>query len=477
MRRVAANLAAAVLVLAGARHQLTRRPKLSAHGWAPLMPARQSFGFSSQSANGRTGALTGTMVSLDQAAASVPVDAIAVTGDRLHLEVKAARGAYDGTLNAEMNKVEGSWRQGVSALPLTLQKSRPEAVSQQPAQQAGGAEAVARKLVTCLAERKFQQATDSFDAKMKAVLPASKLQEAWDGLVAEVGALQSVKSVRTQNVLIYGLCHVACQFEKKPVTIRVAVNRDETVGGLDFLPGEGGQNQPPPYAQPALFQEKQVVIGGGEWSLPGTLAMPGGKVLSPVWCWSMVLVPTTGTRPSGRTSPSVISLGARIAGHRRAPLRKEDETVCQATRGRAIRHDGQGGNGVRCRGGSWTAPAHRGCRRRPCVCAGAQPGWHARAADSGGRTGGCRLHRDGWGCAPAGRSGTRTVSFPGFAPWVVVARREGKDCRDHKSGCRGEGAVARQRFHHPGAWRAAELLAGPAGLQSTGCGRRPGSRC
>ena len=40
---------------------------------------------------------------------------------------------------------------------------------------------------------------------------------------------------------------------------------------------EADEFRPPAYAKPALFKEKDVVVGNGEWQLPGTLSMPTGN--------------------------------------------------------------------------------------------------------------------------------------------------------------------------------------------------------
>jgi len=46
--------------------------------------------------------------------------------------------------------------------------------------------------------------------------------------------------------------------------------------------GQAAQYQAPGYVKRALFQEKEVVVGSGEWQLPGTLSLPVGKGPFPV---------------------------------------------------------------------------------------------------------------------------------------------------------------------------------------------------
>ena len=67
------------------------------------------------------GGLTSTFDSLDQNASGIPVSATTFAGNKLHLEIAAAHGQYDGTLNAAGDEITGTFTQGV-ALPLNLKR-------------------------------------------------------------------------------------------------------------------------------------------------------------------------------------------------------------------------------------------------------------------------------------------------------------------------------------------------------------------
>ena len=227
---------------------------------------------------GPGGVLTGRMDSLDQGAKDIPVDVVTLTGDKLHMEVKMAHSVYEGTLDATGAKVDGSWSQGAMKLPLTLKREQAAPTQQEAAASSDTAvEARAKQFVTLLAERKFPQAVDCFDATMKAALPAEKLEQAWAGQLKEGGAFRALGAVRTQHAGPYEICFVGCQLEKKGITVQVVFGKDQKVSGLFFRPGENVAYQAPGYVRPAQFQEKEVVVGAGEWSLPGTLAIPVGK--------------------------------------------------------------------------------------------------------------------------------------------------------------------------------------------------------
>jgi hypothetical protein len=69
---------------------------------------------------GTTGAYTGTLTSLDQGNAVIPINAIAVDGDTVRLEVAAVMGRYEGKVGDGGKKMTGTWTQAGMSLPLEL---------------------------------------------------------------------------------------------------------------------------------------------------------------------------------------------------------------------------------------------------------------------------------------------------------------------------------------------------------------------
>lgn len=68
------------------------------------------------------GGLAATLDSPDQGATGIPVESVTVRGDSLRLDVRAAAALYVGRLTAEGETIEGEWRQGGTALPLTVER-------------------------------------------------------------------------------------------------------------------------------------------------------------------------------------------------------------------------------------------------------------------------------------------------------------------------------------------------------------------
>lgn len=62
------------------------------------------------------------MDSPDQGAKGIPVSRVDVVKDVITLEVKAAAGSYTGTLSADGQSLDGSWKQGGASFPVVLLK-------------------------------------------------------------------------------------------------------------------------------------------------------------------------------------------------------------------------------------------------------------------------------------------------------------------------------------------------------------------
>lgn len=70
----------------------------------------------------------GTMDSIDQGAAGIPIPSVTVKGSRVSFDVPAVHGRYEGKLNAAGTAIEGSWSQGMP-LQLNLARLVPDASS------------------------------------------------------------------------------------------------------------------------------------------------------------------------------------------------------------------------------------------------------------------------------------------------------------------------------------------------------------
>jgi dienelactone hydrolase len=153
----------------------------------------------------------------------------------------------------------------------------------------------AKHFVTQMAAGEFDQAVQPFDATMARVLPASKLNELWDGLVKQYGPLRRTTDTRTETVQQYTLVFVTCEFEQGKLDTKVVFNTKGEIGGLFFVPS--GQYQTPGYVDLSKFEEEEITIGKGIMSLPGTLSLPFGDAAFP----AVVLVHGSGPNDRDET--------------------------------------------------------------------------------------------------------------------------------------------------------------------------------
>lgn len=136
----------------------------------------------------------------------------------------------------------------------------------------------ATALVDALVKGDFSEAGKHFDGVMQKALPVDKRKELWQELVKQVGAFQKRMGTRVEKIGKYDVVLVTCKFEKTTLDVRVVFNADKQVSGLQFVPAHSAvEYKPPPYVRPESFHEEKVIIGSGEWSLPGTLTLPKGE--------------------------------------------------------------------------------------------------------------------------------------------------------------------------------------------------------
>ena len=71
----------------------------------------------------KDGAMTASFGSPDQGANFLPINAIALEGDKVTAESKAIASSYAGVLNKDRNEITGTWTQGGRNFPLILKKT------------------------------------------------------------------------------------------------------------------------------------------------------------------------------------------------------------------------------------------------------------------------------------------------------------------------------------------------------------------
>jgi dienelactone hydrolase len=106
-----------------------------------------------------------------------------------------------------------------------------------------------------------------------------KLAEFWKQVPEKLGAFKQQTAARRDQFGGYEAALVTCEFEKVILDARVVFDREKKIAGFQFVPSlPPAEYEPPPYADPAKFEEHEVTVGeGSDWPLPGTLAIPKGE--------------------------------------------------------------------------------------------------------------------------------------------------------------------------------------------------------
>jgi dienelactone hydrolase len=197
----------------------------------------------------------------------------------------------------------------------------------------------AQQLVSQFVAGQFAEAEKSFDSTMQQQLPEAKLSATWQTLLTQVGAFKGQTGTRTTRVQGYDVVFVTCAFEKAAIDVRVVYNAGGQVSGLFFSPAAAtpvpSSANPPAYATPSAFAEREVQVQSGDWRLPGTLSMPAGAGPFP----GIVLVQGSGAQDKDETigpNKPFRDLAWGLASHGIAVLRYDKRTHADPARAAAI---------------------------------------------------------------------------------------------------------------------------------------------
>ncbi len=136
----------------------------------------------------------------------------------------------------------------------------------------------ARAFLDALSRNDFQAACADFDATMMKVSGPDKLAEFWNQVPGQFGAFKRQTATRREELGPYDIVLVTCEFEKITLDARVVFDKAGKIAGFQFVPSlPPAKYEPPSYADPAAFEEREVTVGSGEWELPGALTLPKGE--------------------------------------------------------------------------------------------------------------------------------------------------------------------------------------------------------
>ncbi len=133
--------------------------------------------------------------------------------------------------------------------------------------------------LSALEKGDFALAARDFDQTMLKVSGPEKLAVFWnEDFPKQVGAFRKQAAARREKLGAYDIVLITCQFEKATLDARVAFDAAGKIAGFGFVPpAPPVAYAPPAYADQAKFEERDVTVGSGAWTLPGTLTTPRGR--------------------------------------------------------------------------------------------------------------------------------------------------------------------------------------------------------
>ena len=157
-------------------------------------------------------------------------------------------------------------------------------------------EALAKDVAQELAARQYDKVEARFDSRMASAMPLEKLQSFWDTMLGQVGPFKAITSATSAEQQGYHMVVLNCTFEKGPLNLRLAFDKDSKIAGFSIVPPAAPWNAPD-YAKIGAFHEQSVTVTTGPWQLPGTLTEPNGAGPFP----AVVLVQGSGPHDEDET--------------------------------------------------------------------------------------------------------------------------------------------------------------------------------
>ncbi|MBE1495517.1 dienelactone hydrolase [Amycolatopsis lexingtonensis] len=141
-----------------------------------------------------------------------------------------------------------------------------------------GPAAVAAAVVDLAAERRFADVEELFAPRLRAVASAETLRVGWEGEIARIGPVSAIGGPVSGPAgagLVRVRVPVTC--ERGGLTVVMSVDDAGLLHGLRLAPPSSTSWEPPDYATPGRFTERDITVGEGPLAVPGTLTVPTGR--------------------------------------------------------------------------------------------------------------------------------------------------------------------------------------------------------
>ncbi len=142
---------------------------------------------------------------------------------------------------------------------------------------------IAQQIVTQLAQGDFVGAWQHAESNVRERFSAEQLRAGWQGVEAQAGPFKEQVRAHSTASPQGEIVVVTCTFGSTNIDINVVFNAEDQVISLTITPAGtidqqlAAHESVPAYAHKDHFHEQEVVVGQGEWQLPGTLSLPAGN--------------------------------------------------------------------------------------------------------------------------------------------------------------------------------------------------------
>lgn len=124
---------------------------------------------------------------------------------------------------------------------------------------------------------RFKEIEDLFAPPLRAVVSAETLQVAWMNEIERNGPVTTIGEPMSES-MSSGLTRVSVpvRCEHGELLVIMSVDNAGLLNGLRLAPAADTTWAPPSYATLKKFREREVTVGSGSLSVPGTLSLPRG---------------------------------------------------------------------------------------------------------------------------------------------------------------------------------------------------------
>ncbi len=95
---------------------------------------------------------------------------------------------------------------------------------------------ISKSVITEFQKKEYTKIVLTFDETMKNALPAEKLKQVWEGLIAQCGSYQKYTAITEGKIQDYDIVYVLCHFEKVNLKMKLVFNSQNKVAGMFFIP-------------------------------------------------------------------------------------------------------------------------------------------------------------------------------------------------------------------------------------------------